>query len=106
MLSTPQGRLLMKAARIFALPAGLLSLVIIAGCNGDVLATPEQDAIAPEAPLDYRVKPDGSGADKNGDGITCTKDEDSGVKGPFLVDNDDPEGDEDGCPEGYSAYPA
>ncbi len=86
-----------------AIATGLVCLFLLAGCGQDMPTEPA----APEEAQFYRVKPDGSGADKNGDGYTCTK-SDPSVKGPFLVDNDTGEdenndGIED-CPEGYSLY--
>ena len=59
----------MKVATIFALPPGLLSRRVIVGCNGDVPTAPEQGAIGAEAPLEYRIKPDGTGADKNKENV-------------------------------------
>ena len=90
--------------RYAAFPAGLLSLLLLGGCGQDV----PTEAVAPEEAQFYRIKPDGSGADKNGDGLTCTK-TDPSVKGPYLVDNTEPDTDKDSdtlndCPEGYSPY--
>jgi predicted small lipoprotein YifL len=85
----------------------LLGLLLLAGCGQNSPTEAGPSDVAPPEVQFYKIKPDGTGVDKNGDGLTCTKTDDS-VKGPFLVDNTEPDGDDEDtlndCPAGYSPY--
>ncbi len=81
--------------RYAAFPTGLLCLSLLIGCGQDS----PTGAAAPEEAEFYRVKPGGSGADQNGNGITCTQDNPSDP-GPYLIDDDGA----GNCPAGYSPY--